>query len=120
LESITGLFKRKDTSHAVRYNRHHRVLTNRSVKILEFLYFYLIPEPALPKCASPTSSSTETPSSEGSGSDSSSSSAGLPPKIIRRTTEEKKGMVGKLLGGEKGVEGLVRDLQEFRPFGDIG
>lgn len=34
--------------------------------------------------------------------------------------EEKKGMVGKLLGGEKGVEGLVRDLQEFRPFGDIG
>jgi hypothetical protein len=27
--------------------------------------------------------------------------------------------VGKLLGGEK-VEGLVRDLKEFRPFGDIG
>lgn len=38
---------------------------------------------------------------------------------MRRTTEEKKGMVGKLLGGEKGVEALVRDLQEFRPFGDI-
>ena len=38
---------------------------------------------------------------------------------MRRTTEEKKNMVGKLLGGERGVEGLVRDLKEFRPFGDI-
>jgi hypothetical protein len=93
--------------------------TNLSVKILEFLYFYLIPEPSLPKSASPASSSSENSSGRSSGSDSSSSSSGIPP-IIRRTTEEKKGMVGKLVGGEKGVEGLVRDLQEFRPFGDIG
>ena len=83
---------------------------------MEFLYFYLIPEPIIPKSTLSTSSS----SSGGSGSDSSSSNDGIPPKIIRRTTDEKKSMVGKLLGGEKGVEGLVRDLQEFRPFGDIG
>src|SRR5208282_5052760 len=91
-----------------------------SVKILEFLYFYLIPEPTLPKPASSTSSSTGSDTSSSSGSDSSSSITGTTRKIVRRTTEEKKGMVGKLLGGEKGVEGLVRDLQEFRPFGDIG
>ena len=94
--------------------------TNRSVKILEFLYFYLIPEPALPRSPTSTSSSSGDSSSGSSGSDSSASSTGTTRKIIRRTTEEKKGMVGKLLGGEKGVEGLVRDLQEFRPFGDIG
>jgi hypothetical protein len=70
---------------------------------------------------SPTSTSSSGESSSGSsGSDSSASSTAATHKIIRRTTEEKKGMVGKLLGGEKGVEGLVRDLQEFRPFGDIG
>jgi hypothetical protein len=89
------------------------------VKILEFLYFYLIPEPALPKSPTSGSSSSSGSSSGSSGSDSSSSSSGTARKIIRRTTEEKKGLVGKLLGGEKGVEGLVRDLQEFRPFGDI-
>jgi hypothetical protein len=87
---------------------------------LEFLYFYLIPEPALPKSAPSTPSSASSSSSSSSGSDSSFISAATAQKIIRRTTEEKKGMVGKLLGGEKGVEGLVRDLKEFRPFGDIG
>ena len=92
--------------------------TNSSVKILEFLYFYLIPEPALPQSASPASLQSDG-SSSSSGSESSSSSANTTRKIIRRTTEEKKGMVGKLLGGEKGVDSLVRDLQEFRPFGDI-
>ena len=117
LESITGLFKRKDTTHAVRYHSSYKA--NASVKILEFLYFYLIPEPALPKSPS-SASSSDSGSSSSSGSDSSSSSYGTARKIVRRTTEEKKGMVGKLLGGEKGVEGLVRDLQEFRPFGDIG
>jgi Cell division control protein 14, SIN component len=92
-----------------------------SVKILEFLYFYLIPEPILPKSPSSTAVSNGSSSSSSSGSDSSASSTGTTTrKIIRRTTEEKKGMVGKLLGGEKGVEGLVRDLKEFRPFGDIG
>ena len=90
-----------------------------SVKILEFLYFYLIPEPVLPKSPSSTSLSAQSSSSSSSGSDSSASSTGTTRKIVRRTTEEKKGMVGKLLGGEKGVEGLVRDLKEFRPFGDI-
>ena len=94
--------------------------SNASVKILEFLYFYLIPEPALPISSLQCPPSSNSSSSESSGSDSSSSSTGRPPKILRRTTEEKKGIVGKLLGDEKGVEGLVRDLQEFRPFGDIG
>ena len=90
------------------------------MKILEFLYFYLIPEPALPPFSSSTSLSGTSSSSSSSGSDSSSTTSGTTRKQIRRTTEEKKGLVGKLLGGEKGVEGLVRDLQEFRPFGDIG
>ena len=117
LESITGLFKRKDTSHAVRY-RPITVETNCSVKILEFLYFYLILEPALPQSPSSTSLQSDG-SSSSSGSDSSSSSGSTTRKIVRRTIEEKKSMVGKLLGGEKGVEALVRDLQEFRPFGDI-
>ena len=89
------------------------------VKILEFLYFYLIPEPLLPQTSSGGVSATSRSLSSSSGSDSSSSTNSTTRKIVRRTTEEKKIMVGKLLGGEKGVEGLVRDLQEFRPFGDI-
>jgi hypothetical protein len=123
LESITGLFKRKDTSHAVRYRPESpEGLLTVSVKILEFLYFYLIPESTAPKPGTYTSTSSSGASSSSGcdGSDSSSSSAGATRKIIRRTTEEKKSLVGKLLGGEKGVEGLVRDLKEFRPFGDIG
>lgn len=96
--------------------------SSSSVKILEFLYFYLIPEPtaAAPSVGTTNSASSGASSSGSDGSDSSSSSTGATRKIIRRTTEEKKSMVGKLLGGEKGVEGLVRDLKEFRPFGDIG
>lgn len=70
------------------------------LKILEFLYFYLMPEAAGP------------PASDLSPGDKSSP----PRKELRmeRTTEEKQKMLGEYMSN---VEGLVADLRESQPFG---
>lgn len=77
------MFKRRDTPREVK------------LKILEFLYFYLM---------------AETPATG-------PAPEGAPPgKMVRidRTTEEKQAMLGEFMSN---VDGLVADLKESQPFG---
>jgi large subunit ribosomal protein L3e len=73
------------------------------LKILEFLYFYLMPEVVLSPASdfSPQVAGDKSPSSR---------------KELRmeRTTEEKQKMLGEFMSN---VEGLVADLRESQPFG---
>lgn len=83
LATVTALFKRRDTPREVK------------LKILEFLYFYLMAE---------TPATGPAPEGTPSG------------KMIRidRTTEEKQAMLGEFMSN---VDGLVADLKESQPFG---
>ncbi|KAA8902590.1 cell division protein Cdc14 [Sphaerosporella brunnea] len=82
LATITSLFKRRDTPREVK------------LKILEFLYFYLMDE--TPKAC---------PAPEG----------GVPAKIKQnKTTEEKQAMLAEYMAN---VDNLVADLKESQPFG---
>ncbi|KAK9473140.1 cell division protein Cdc14 [Dipodascopsis tothii] len=85
LASVCSLFKRKDTEKDVK------------LKILEFLFFYLVPEPPRPPEGSVRSLSSV--------------------RARRRTTEEKQKMLGKYLSN---VESIVHELQQNHPFGDLG
>lgn len=84
LSTITRLFKSRKTPKDVK------------LRILEFLYFYLMPE----------------------GSSSTSPKTGKPVKDTmrqnERSSEEKQRMLGMYL---RNVESLVRDLRESAPFG---
>ncbi|CUS14134.1 unnamed protein product [Tuber aestivum] len=88
LATVTSLFKRRDTPREVK------------LKILEFLYFYLMPEVSSPSAPTPRAQG-ERPSSR---------------KEVRveKTTEEKQKMLGEFMSN---VEGLVADLKESQPFG---
>lgn len=88
LATVTSLFKRRDTPRDVK------------LKILEFLYFYLMPETQTEVPPAPT-----TPSRKPLKSNESR---------ICRTTEEKQAMLGGFMSN---VEGLVADLRESQPFG---
>ncbi|ANB12946.1 Cell division control protein 14 [Sugiyamaella lignohabitans] len=77
LKAICDLFKHKDTAKDVK------------LRILEFLFFYLIPE--------------------------TSGAAKIINSIPRKTTEDKQEMLGKYLSN---VNGLVRELHMSKPFGD--
>lgn len=77
LKSVSELFLRPQTSHKVK------------VKVLEFLYFYLIPE---------------------------QSQAGEHAEIGLRTTEQKQRLLGRYFSN---IEALVKDLNDFKPFGDF-
>jgi hypothetical protein len=105
LLTVTSLFKQRATSREVK------------LKLVEFLYFYLMPEtPILGPGASPPglqrspSKISSRPMSQGSHT-----SAG-PGKMVRdtRTTDEKQALLGRYLNN---VEDLVEDLKETAPFG---
>ena len=89
LATVSSLFKRRDTPREVK------------LKILEFLYFYLMPEiPATgPSPGTPLKDRSQIPKKE--------------PRIDR-TTEEKQSMLGEYMSN---VDSLVADLRESQPFG---
>ncbi|KAG0638836.1 cell division control protein 14 [Tuber brumale] len=88
LATVTSLFKRRDTPREVK------------LKILEFLYFYLMPEVPSPSAPIPRAQS-ERPSSR------------KEPRV-EKSTKEKQKMLGEFMSN---VEGLVADLKESQPFG---
>ncbi|OQD78324.1 hypothetical protein PENDEC_c001G06743 [Penicillium decumbens] len=104
LLTITSLFKQRGTSREVK------------LKLVEFLYFYLMPEtPILGPGASPPGLQ-RSPSKLSSRPQSSHASAAGGGKMLRdtRTTDEKQALLGRYLNN---VEDLVEDLKETAPFG---
>lgn len=110
LLTITSLFKSRETSREVK------------LKLVEFLYFYLMPEvPSIP-------SANGTVSVPGVLQRSPSKLAGaFRDETTRRrradseceftrTTEEKQGLLGRHLNS---VDDLVADLRESTPFGGV-
>lgn len=101
LLTVTSLFKDEDTTQNVK------------VKLLEFLYFYLMPE-------TPTTSLQRSPTKLAAAFDRRSSMAkpddGGGIKNNTRTQEEKQYMLGQYLSN---VDALVQDLQESAPFTSV-
>ncbi|EER27203.1 conserved hypothetical protein [Coccidioides posadasii C735 delta SOWgp] len=105
LLTITSLFKLRSTSREVK------------LKLVEFLYFYLMPEaPSSPSAGSnagilapPKGGGKFSRSTNGAG-DTGRDGAAQDTK----TTEEKQALLGKYLSN---VEDLVEDLKETAPFG---
>lgn len=82
------------------------------LRILEFLFFYLIPERK-------TRSSKRSSGSSGSSGSSSSGASGewnSSPLSERKTTKEKANGLRKFLGN---VDGLLDELDMSKPFGDL-
>ncbi|KAJ5658564.1 uncharacterized protein N7484_002213 [Penicillium longicatenatum] len=107
LLTVTSLFKQRATSREVK------------LKLVEFLYFYLMPEtPILGRGASlsPPPGLQRSPSkiSNRPMSQSSHTSAGGAKMRDTRTTDEKQALLGRYLNN---VEDLVEDLKETAPFG---
>lgn len=76
------------------------------MKVVEFLYFYLMPEtPVRNPCGANMGGMQRSPSKRLEGG---SQLAGT------KTTEEKQGLLGRYLSN---VEDLVEDLRESAPFG---
>ena len=80
------------------------------MKLVEFLYFYLMPETPYTGTGSRHSSS----GLQRSPSKRSSNGTGEGIKEATRTTEEKQRLLGRYLPN---VEDLVEDLRESAPFG---
>ncbi len=98
LLTVTSLFKDEETTQSVK------------VKLLEFLYFYLMPEiPA----ASP--SKLTNVFDQRSSTSSRENGAGTSKKHTR-SQEDKQYMLGKYLNN---VDALVEDLQEAAPFTSV-
>ncbi|KAK9367212.1 cell division protein Cdc14 [Lipomyces kononenkoae] len=103
LESICTLFKRKDTEKEVK------------LRILEFLFFYLIPEPqATQPSSSPHRAKIKNTPPGDSGWSDSSDVSGNGHHI--RTTQEKQHMLRKYLSN---VDSLVNELRQSKPFGNL-
>ncbi|CAF9903036.1 MAG: hypothetical protein HETSPECPRED_000095 [Heterodermia speciosa] len=102
LLTVTSLFKSRATSREVK------------MKLVEFLYFYLMPE--TPYCGSGSRQSSSglqrSPSKRLDGRSSNGTSEGT--KEATRTTDEKQKLLGRYLPN---VEDLVEDLRECAPFG---
>ncbi|KAF2635254.1 cell division control 14, SIN component [Massarina eburnea CBS 473.64] len=102
LLTVTSLFKDEETTQGVK------------VKLLEFLYFYLMPEAPVSSVSTPTTaihhprSPLDRRSSMASGDDN----GGTTKKNIR-PQEEKQHMLARYLNN---VEALVEDLKESAPF----
>lgn len=90
LATICTLFKRKETPKDVK------------LKILEFLFFYLIPETQTRQNVDKSKTLYRQTMSR--------------DNVYRLTTEDKQIMLGKYLSN---VNGLVRELHESKPFGDM-
>lgn len=85
------------------------------MKVVEFLYFYLMPETPYSSVGSRQSSSgLQRSPNKRLGSDGSNSGAGEGTKEATRTTEEKQRLLGRYLPN---VEDLVEDLRDSAPFG---
>lgn len=103
LLTVTTLFKDEETTQQVK------------VKLLEFLYFYLMPE------APVQSSGARSPSKlagvfERRGSTAHGDEGGAGDKSIR-SQQQKQYELSRYLNN---VEGLVQDLQESAPFTSVG
>ncbi|KAI1006169.1 hypothetical protein K3495_g2052 [Podosphaera aphanis] len=108
LLTITSLFKSRETSREVK------------LKLVEFLYFYLMPEtassPATKKVISSSDLSQHTPSKLPSVPDHANVGVKKKPYTeiaITRFTEEKQALLGRHLSS---VEDLVADLRQGLPF----
>ncbi|KAK9468990.1 cell division protein Cdc14 [Lipomyces arxii] len=104
LSSICALFRRKDTDKEVK------------LKVLEFLFCYLMPELESSQTESPQLGrrSSESGSDDSKASKTSISSNGSTDKL--RTTQEKQKLLGRYLNN---VDSLVKELRNSRPFGNL-
>ncbi|KAI9734587.1 MAG: hypothetical protein M1834_002188 [Cirrosporium novae-zelandiae] len=104
LLTVTSLFKARGTSREVK------------LKLVEFLYFYLMPEtPAMTMASAAPSVAVGLQRTPSKMQDRRHSTAmGSPRKDVAKTTEEKQEMLGRYLNN---VEDLVEDLQDSAPFG---
>ncbi len=112
LLTITSLFKCRETTREVK------------LKLVEFLYFYLMPEtPSIPSANSTVSvpamlqrSPSKLVGAFNRGSDNGGRKRADSESEIIRTTEEKQQLLGRHLDS---VQDLVADLQESIPFGGV-
>lgn len=106
LLTVTSLFKQRATSREVK------------LKLVEFLYFYLMPETPIlsPGVSPPGLQRSPSKISSRPLSQSSHTSANGGDRTIRdtKTTDEKQALLGRYLNN---VEDLVEDLKETAPFG---
>jgi hypothetical protein len=109
LLTVTTLFKDEETTQNVK------------LKLLEFLYFYLMPEAPAPTASTPNTVEglQRSPSKLSSAFErrnstvSSDSGGGAVARQDTRTQEDKQRMLAKYLNN---VDALVQDLQETAPF----
>lgn len=99
LLTVTSLFKDEETTQSVK------------VKLLEFLYFYLMPEVPAP---SPQRSPSKLVNAFDRKSSDDENGGGT--KKNTRSQEDKQYMLGKYLSN---VDALVEDLQESAPFNSV-
>ncbi|KAF2188956.1 cell division control protein 14 [Zopfia rhizophila CBS 207.26] len=111
LLTVTSLFKSEETSQNVK------------LKLLEFLYFYLMPEAPPPTASAPStamglqrSPTKLTGAFERRNSTVSGDEGGGVSKKNIRSQEEKQHMLARYLNN---VEDLVQDLRENTPFGAV-
>ncbi|KAF2202579.1 cell division control 14, SIN component [Delitschia confertaspora ATCC 74209] len=107
LLTITTLFKSRSTSQNVK------------LKLLEFLYFYLMPEAPERPASAPTTALRSADKLVGAFERRSSEEKARQPATreeTTRSTEEKQNMLGKYLNN---VEDLVEDLRENAPFSEV-
>jgi hypothetical protein len=106
LLTVTSLFKNRSTSREVK------------LKLVEFLYFYLMPETPTTSVSLPgTAVGLQRRESKLGGAPLSRTVAGGeggPGKGDTKATEEKQALLGRYLSN---VEDLVEDLKETAPFG---
>ncbi|KAI1906183.1 hypothetical protein LOZ61_006797 [Ophidiomyces ophidiicola] len=109
LLTITSLFKLRSTSREVK------------LKLVEFLYFYLMPETPISPSSSPGRPHKVAAGGGGGGaraasgvSDAGVAGGGRDVSRDTKNTEEKQALLGKYLSN---VEDLVEDLKETAPFG---
>ncbi|CAG7916646.1 unnamed protein product [Penicillium olsonii] len=105
LLTVTSLFKQRATSREVK------------LKLVEFLYFYLMPEtPTQAPVSPPGLQRSPSKLSNAPFSRSGHNAANAASKMSRdtRTTDEKQALLGRYLNN---VEDLVEDLKETAPFG---
>lgn len=102
LLTVTSLFKDEETTQNVK------------VKLLEFLYFYLMPEtpaPILQRSPSKLAAAFDQRTSSANGDE-----GGCASKKNTRSQDEKQYLLGKYLSN---VDALVGDLQESAPFTSV-
>lgn len=112
LLTVTSLFKSRETTREVK------------LKLVEFLYFYLMPEtPSIPSASATVSAPAmlqRSPSKLAGAFNRTELGGGRKRADSEsehtRTTEEKQGLLGRHLHS---VDDLVADLREATPFGGV-